>query len=76
IGCSEENFWDNGPFYTRMAKVPGIHEEGLADDIGKVGAGVLAGGLAVHAIAANISKRKELTGRIKRGKENEKNIDS
>ena len=76
IGCSEENFWDNGPFYERLTKVPGLHEEGLADDIGKVGAGILAGGLAVHAIAANISKRKELTSRINRGISNEKNIDS
>ncbi len=76
IGCSEADFWDNGPFYERMAKVPGIHAEGLADDIGKIGAGVLAGGLAVHAIAANISKRKELASRINRGIENEKNIDS
>ncbi|MEZ4841125.1 MAG: hydrogenase small subunit [Flavobacteriaceae bacterium] len=76
IGCSEDNFWDNAPFYERMTKVPGLKEEGLADDIGKVGAGVLAGGLAVHAIAANISKRKELLSRIARGKTNEKNIDS
>ena len=76
IGCSEENFWDNGPFYERMAKVPGIHAAGLADDIGKIGAGVLAGGLVAHAIAANISKRKELASRINRGIENEKNIDS
>ena len=76
IGCSEEDFWDNGPFYERMTKVPGFGEEGLADDIGKVAAGVLAGGLAVHAVAANISKRKELYSRINRGKSNEKNIDS
>lgn len=76
IGCSEDNFWDNGPFYERMTKVPGLKEEGLADDIGKVGAGVLAGGLAVHAVAANISKRKELKSRIDRGKSNEHNIDS
>ena len=76
IGCSEENFWDNGPFYERVTKVPGLTEEGLADDIGKVAAGVLAGGLAVHAVAANISKRKEIMSRIRRGKSNEKNIDS
>jgi len=76
IGCSEEDFWDNGPFYERTTKVPGFSEEGIADDIGKVAAGVLAGGIAVHAVAANISKRKELMNRIKRGKRNEKNIDS
>ena len=76
IGCSEEDFWDNGPFYERTTKVPGFAEEATADDVGKVAAGVLAGGIAVHAVAANISKRKELMNRIKRGKSNEKNIDS
>lgn len=76
IGCSEEGFWDNGPFYERMTSVPGFGEEKNADQIGKVAAGVLAGGIAAHAVAANISKRKELMTRIKRGKENEKNIDS
>lgn len=76
IGCSEDSFWDNGPFYEKMANVPGIHEEGLADDIGKIGAGVLAGGLVAHAIGANISKRKELKSRINRGRSNEQNIDS
>lgn len=76
IGCSEEDFWDNGPFYERMTNVPGFSGEKNADDIGKVAAGALAGGIAVHAVAANISKRKELQSRIKRGKSNEKNIDS
>lgn len=76
IGCSEEGFWDFGPFYERMTKVPGFSEEKSADQIGKVAAGVLAGGIAAHAIGANISKRKELLSRLKRGKNNEQNIDS
>jgi len=76
IGCSEEGFWDNGPFYERMIKVPGFGIEQNADTIGKVAAGALAGGIAVHAVAANISKRKELMKRINRGIQNEKNIDS
>ena len=76
IGCSEEEFWDKGPFYERTTSVPGFAVESNADTVGKVAAGVLAGGLAVHAVAANISKRTELMDRIKRGKKNEKNIDS
>ena len=76
IGCSEEGFWDNGSFYERMTNVPGIGTEKTADDIGKIAAGALAGGIAVHAVAANVSKRKELNTRIKRGKDNEQNIDS
>jgi len=76
IGCSEEDFWDKGPFYERTTSVPGFAVESNADTVGKVAAGVLAGGLAVHAVAANISKRTELMDRIKRGERNEKNIDS
>jgi len=56
--------------------MPGFAVESNADTVGKVAAGVLAGGIAVHAVAANISKRKELMDRINRGKDNEKNIES
>lgn len=76
IGCSEENFWDNGPFYERLTNLPGFSIENSADEIGKTVAGALVGGLAVHAVAANISKRKELLSRTARGISNEKNLDS
>ena len=75
IGCSEADFWDNGPFYERMTRLPGFSEERTADDIGKILAGTLAGGLAVHAIAANISKRKEWLNRTARGRRNEQNLE-
>jgi hydrogenase small subunit len=76
IGCSEANFWDNGPFYERLTNVPGFSIENNADKIGKVAAGALAGGIALHAVAANVSKRKELRDRTSRGKSNLDNIDS
>jgi hydrogenase small subunit len=76
FGCSEENFWDNGPIYERLTGLHGFGIESSADTIGKVAAGVVAGGLVVHAIAANISKRKELSDEISRGKQNEKNLES
>ena len=76
IGCSEANFWDNGPFYERLTNVPGFTIENNADKIGKVAAGALAGGIALHAVAANVSKRKELRDRTSRGKSNLENIDS
>ena len=76
IGCSEEEFWDNGPFYERLTGLAGFGIESSADTIGKVAAGVLAGGLAAHAIAANISKRKELKSEISSGKKNEKKLES
>ena len=74
IGCSEENFWDNGPFYERQTNLPGFEIEGTADDIGKVAAGVLAGGIAIHAIAARVSKNKEVTKRVKDATQNEENL--
>ncbi|WP_242157406.1 hydrogenase small subunit [Aestuariivivens sediminis] len=76
FGCSEENFWDNGPLYERLTGLHGFGIESSADTIGKVAAGVVAGGLAAHAVAANISKKKELKESISRGKENEKALDS
>ncbi len=76
IGCSEEDFWDNGPFYERMTGLAGFGIESSADTIGKVAAGVLAGGLAAHAITANFSKRKELKDNIQRGRENEQKFES
>ena len=37
IGCSEANFWDNGPFYQHLAAFPGFGIETTADKIGVVG---------------------------------------
>ena len=31
IGCSENNFWDNGPFYRHLASFPGFGIESTAD---------------------------------------------
>jgi hydrogenase small subunit len=58
IGCSEANFWDNGPFYQHLASFPGFGIETTADTIGTiVGIGTVAG-VAAHAIATNIRKRR------------------
>jgi hydrogenase small subunit len=70
IGCSEDNFWDYGPFYKRMTNVPGFGIEATADKIGKIAAGVVGAGIVTHAVASNISKRKELKKRVNKGKEN------
>jgi hydrogenase small subunit len=74
IGCSEDNFWDNGPFVERLVNIPGMGIESTADQIGKVVVGAAVGGAAVHAVATNILKRKELKKAAIKGKENEKNI--
>lgn len=60
IGCSEANFWDNGPFYQHLANFPGFGIESTADKVG-LGLGIAAAaGIAAHAISTNIIKRKEI----------------
>jgi len=58
IGCSEAGFWDNGPFYQHLGSFPGFGIESTADTIGATAAAVTAGGVAVHAAASLIRKRK------------------
>ena len=75
IGCSEANFWDNGPFYERLTNTPGFGIESSADKVGIIATGVVAAGLTAHSIVANVSKYKELKGRYTRGKINEDKLE-
>lgn len=60
IGCSEAGFWDQGPFYKRLAGFPGFGIETTADKIG-LGLGVATvAGIAGHAAMTNIRKRKTI----------------
>lgn len=62
IGCSEDNFWDNGPFYQRLSYVgTALGVEATADTIGGTAAAVVGAGVAAHAAASVIKvvrKRK------------------
>jgi len=58
IGCSENGFWDNGPFYKRLPSFPGFGIESTADSIGIATGAVAAVGVTAHAISTNIRKRK------------------
>jgi hydrogenase small subunit len=58
IGCSEANFWDNGPFYQHLASFPGFGIESTADKVGVAVGAVTAVGIAAHAVSTNIRKRK------------------
>jgi hydrogenase small subunit len=63
IGCSENDFWDNGPFYRHLAAFPGLGIESTADKVGAVvGIGAVAG-MAAHAVSTNIRKRKLIAER-------------
>jgi hydrogenase small subunit len=59
IGCSEANFWDDGPLYERLAKVavPGI--QATPETIGKVAAGVAVAGVAAHLGTLMIKRSRE-----------------
>ncbi len=68
IGCSEANFWDNGPFYQHLGSFPGFGIETTADDIGLAVGAVTVAGLAAHAVRANIKKRKLINADIEESK--------
>jgi hydrogenase small subunit len=75
IGCSEDDFWDNGPFYERLTNISGFGIEETADKIGMIATGVVAGGAIAHAITATKVKRKELKSRVDAGKVVEKHVE-
>lgn len=60
IGCPEENFWDNGPFYQHLASFPGFGIETTADTVGVTLGVVTIAGIAGHAIMTNIRKHRLL----------------
>lgn len=74
IGCSENNFWDNGPFTERLVNVAGMGIEATADKIGKIVLGTAAAGIAAHAVVTNIAKKKEMKKAHKMADENKKRI--
>jgi hydrogenase small subunit len=61
IGCSERDFWDNGPFYQHLSSFPGFGVESSADTVGTVATAAAVGGVALHAITSNIRKHKVIT---------------
>lgn len=71
IGCSEENYWDNGKIYERAAAFPGFGIEADADKVGKVALGVTVAGVAAHAVMTNFRKNKIIEEHEKEGKKAE-----
>lgn len=75
IGCSEENYWDNGRLYERASVFPGFGIESNADTVGKVALGATVAGIAAHAIMTNVRKKELISDLIGEGKETEKGIE-
>ncbi|WEK37972.1 MAG: hydrogenase small subunit [Candidatus Pseudobacter hemicellulosilyticus] len=71
IGCSEENYWDNGRLYERASAFAGFGIEANADLVGKLALGATAAGLAGHAVMTNIRKNKIIRDLTEEGKQNE-----
>lgn len=56
IGCSEENFWDNGNFYERLPNIPLPGIESTADKIGAaLGVAALVG-VGAHAVTMAVRR--------------------
>ncbi len=56
IGCAEESFWDNGPFYKHLPSFPGFAIEHTADQIGLTAAAATVVGVAAHATLTQVRK--------------------
>lgn len=76
IGCSEENYWDNGRLYERASAFAGFGIEANADDLGKVALAATGVAVAAHAIATNVRKHKLIFNLEKEGKQSEKELES
>ncbi len=76
IGCSEENYWDNGRIYERGSSFAGFGIEADADTIGKVALGVTGVAVAGHAIATNIGKKNSIHNLETEGKISEHELPS
>lgn len=76
IGCSEENYWDNGRLYDRASSFAGFGIESDADTIGKVALGTTLVALAGHAVATNIGKKKSIKDLENEGKASEHELPS
>lgn len=76
IGCSEENFWDNGRLYERGSSFAGFGIEANADDLGKVALIGTVAAVGVHAVATNIGKSKLIHEHEVEGKTSEHELDS
>jgi hydrogenase small subunit len=75
IGCSEENFWDNGRLYERASAFAGFGIESNADDLGKIALAATGVAIAAHAIATNVRKHKLIFNLEKEGKESEQELE-
>jgi hypothetical protein len=59
IGCTEDGFWDDGPFYDRLATVGAFGIDQNADVVGAYTAGAVGAGIAVHAAVSAVKRARQ-----------------
>ena len=57
IGCAEENFWDNGPFYERLTNIPVPKVEASPDKVGATLAAAAAAGAVAHGLLSKVRNK-------------------
>jgi len=69
IGCSEMNFWDNGPLYQRLSSIPVPGIESTPDQVGKTLTVLTAAGVGAHLASywARCAGKRLATGDAKAG---------
>lgn len=55
LGCSEQNFWDQGSFYDRITSLTHFGTDKTAEQVGVGVVAGIAGAVAVHGVASMIS---------------------
>jgi hydrogenase small subunit len=58
IGCSEPDFWDNGPFYSRLTRIPMGNIESTAYEVGAASAAIVGTAVAAHAAVSAVSRAR------------------
>lgn len=59
FGCAAPDFWDNDPFYERLADVGPVGTDSTADRIGAIAVTGAAAGMAAHAVGTAVKKARE-----------------
>ncbi|MBL8734659.1 MAG: uptake hydrogenase small subunit, partial [Planctomycetes bacterium] len=59
IGCSEANFWDDGPFYERLSHTVVPNVEATPKKIGMALTAAAAAGVAAHLAALAINRARK-----------------
>ena len=76
IGCSEENYRDNGRLYDRASSFAGFGIEADADTVGKIALGATGIAIAAHAVATNLGKKNSIHDLENEGKISEHELPS